>query len=438
LGQDLALVTNSDFSDFHVYNLLCDSLALLVGGFLFLYVLSRLKRSRPELAIGKPMAAAFILRFLGASGIGSFSISLELRGPDERGFFARAHDLAANYGLFSDASTDTLTTKLHIFMVSLNDRLLNPAPGMVSRLEFICLGLVGLALMATAVYELAGPKAATIAAWVVALEPANVFFSGVVHKEPLMFLSEGLLAYGGAKMWKRGELSAVMPLVLGCLIAIATRPYVGWFFVAAAAAVSLHASLRRLDGDRSLAFLAVGVMAFAIFVPIALQKSSDKELEGVQQSQDANAEDQNANLVLERVDYSTREKVILNLPTRIRDVVFKPYPWQVENRSQQLGVLGTLVLFVGLFLLMVALLQNGGELLRRAGPLVYPALFALVAYSLSAGNAGTAYRYRTHVVGLMLCVLVVLREQRAQEHARRAEISRAGRLQAVPAPGGAS
>ena len=215
-------------------------------------------------------------------------------------------------------------------------------------------------------------------------------------------------------MWKRGELSAVLPLVLGCLIAIATRPYVGWFFVAAAAAVSLHASLRRLDGDRSLAFLAVGILAFAIFVPIALSKSSDKELESVQQSQDANASDTNANLSLERVDYSTREKVILNLPKRIRDVVLRPYPWQVQNTSQQLGVLGTMVLLGGLILLIGAMLQNGGDILRRAGPLVYPAFFALIAYSLSAGNAGTAYRYRTHVVGLMLCVLVVLREQREQ------------------------
>ena len=83
------------------------------------------------------------------------------------------------------------------------------------------------------------------------------------------------------------------------------------------------------------------------------------------------------------------------------------------------------------------MLQNGGDILRRAGPLVYPAFFALIAYSLSAGNAGTAYRYRTHVVGLMLCVLVVLREQREQVR-RRAEISRAGRLQPVPTAGGAS
>ncbi len=52
--------------------------------------------------------------------------------------------------------------------------------------------------------------------------------------------------------------------------------------------------------------------------------------------------------------------------------------------------------------------------MRRAGPLVYTALLLLIAYSLSAGNAGTAFRYRTHLVGLMLCLLLVLRQQRSE------------------------
>ena len=48
----------------------------------------------------------------------------------------------------------------------------------------------------------------------------------------------------------------------------------------------------------------------------------------------------------------------------------------------------------------------------RAGPLVYVGFFTLIAYSLSAGNAGTAFRYRMHIVALAICLLVVLRELR--------------------------
>ena len=50
-------------------------------------------------------------------------------------------------------------------------------------------------------------------------------------------------------------------------------------------------------------------------------------------------------------------------------------------------------------LLVLTIARNGRTVMQRAGPLVYPALFMLVAYALSAGNAGTAYRYRTHVGG---------------------------------------
>ena len=105
-----------------------------------------------------------------------------------------------------------------------------------------------------------------------------------------MFLAEGLLAYGGAKMWKRGELSAVLPLVLGCLIAIATdRTWAGSSWPRRRPSRCMH----RFAGSTATGrwrFSRSG-SAFAIFVPIALSKSSDKELESVQQSQDANASD---------------------------------------------------------------------------------------------------------------------------------------------------
>jgi hypothetical protein len=37
-------------------------------------------------------------------------------------------------------------------------------------------------------------------------------------------------------------------------------------------------------------------------------------------------------------------------------------------------------------------------------------IFLIFAYALSAGNAGTGFRYRTHVVLLAVAVLVALRK----------------------------
>jgi hypothetical protein len=370
-----------------------------------------LRRAHPGLLIGNAVAVAFGLRVIAALGLDQTPIARELRGGDELLFLSQAQGIS-NWDLVSTANVDALTKHFHYFFFSLNYRVFDIVPAMMLRVEVIALAVAGLALMAAAVHELAGPRPARIAVWILALEPASIFFSGLLHKEPFMFLAEGLVAYGGAKLWKRGDFRALVPMVLGCLIATATRPYVGWFLAAATAIVMLHAGLRRNSASTSFALVTVVVVLMGAFFPVVWNASSKAKLSSLQQSQDANASDSDANLALERVDYSSRDKVILNLPKRVLDVVTKPYPWQLQNTSQQLGLFGTMFLFVGLILLFAQLIRNGKVVMKRAGPLVYPALFLLVAYSLSAGNAGTAFRYRTHIVAFLVAVLVVLREER--------------------------
>ena len=85
------------------------------------------------------------------------------------------------------------------------------------------------------------------------------------------------------------------------------------------------------------------------------------------------------------------------------------------DASQRLGALGTLVAYALLLLLARYAWLNRGAVFARAGPLLYPLLFMLVAYSLSVGNAGTGFRYRSHLVTLAIAAMVILRE-----HARMA------------------
>ena len=46
--------------------------------------------------------------------------------------------------------------------------------------------------------------------------------------------------------------------------------------------------------------------------------------------------------------------------------------------------------------------------MARAGPLIYLGIFLLMAYSLSSGNAGTAFRYRVQIVSVFICIIVAL------------------------------
>lgn len=410
-------------SDNQLYDLELVVVALLCGGLILAGVVRGIERSRPGLQLRRIIFVAFALRIVAALAVSNLSAARTLRGGDELFFLSAARALS-NWSLVSVHSLDVMVHKFHIFAFSLDFQLLGRAPDLMLRIQVITVATIGLALIATAVYELAGQRAAVVAAWVLAIEPANVFFSGILHKEPFMLFAEGLVAFGGAILWKRGKLWALFPLVLGCLIAVSTRPYVGWFLATTAAVVTFHASLRFRRQATSIV-LGICVLGLAVaFVPVVWNASSQKNLKELQASQDANASDTTANLSLERVDYSSRGKIIVNLPQRMLDILTRPYPWQVGNMSQQLGVLGTLSMGVLLFLLVSTLARNGGALFSRAGPLIYPLFFLLIAYSLSAGNAGTAFRYRTHLVALMVALVCTLR----WTHARAPAPERAPRL----------
>lgn len=405
-----------------MYDAGCVAALVLASTYGLVALVALLKRSRPGLAIGVPAIVALAVRVVAAGGVSLTGIGQSLRGGDELGFAANAQALASS-PLGEAGWAEALTSRLYEFTFALQMAIFGQPPELALRVTQSALSVAGLVLMATAVYELAGPRAARLTLWILAFEPANVFFSSLLHKEPLMFLGEGLVAFGGAQLWSRGRLRAIVPMAAGCLIAVATRPYVGWFLIAAAAAITLHSSLRHRSSaaPRALSLAAIVVFLVAVTAPTVWNATSPRELRKLQSSQDANASDA-SNLKLERVDYSTLGAVLENLPGRVGDVAFRPFAWQVSNASQQLGMLGTIIVLGALALLGQALIRSRGAVMERAGPLIYVAGLLLVAYSLSAGNAGTAFRYRTHVLACVLALIVVLRERQRADSTSRTQV----------------
>lgn len=394
-------------ADHILYDVLAAVTTLVAVAYLLRLLVVRLRRARPDLSIGRPVAAALVLRVAAAASVSLTAVGPALRGGDEVAFLGAARELS-EAPLGSPAWGEALTGELYNFVFAVQLFAFEP-PELALRITQAGIAVAAITLLAAAVWELAGPRAAVIAAWLLAFEPANVFFSTILHKEPNMMLAGALVAFGGAALWKRGELRSLVPIGAGCLIAVATRPYAGWFLIAAAAAITLHAGLRakRTKAAQTLALLAVVVLVGALSAPIVWEASTEDNLTELQSSQEANTTDEDANLALEEVDFSTREQVILNLPQRIRDVLLRPYPWQLANTSQQFGLIGTLIAIMLLALLLRELIRNRGRIMRQAGPLLYVSLFLLIAYALSAGNAGTAFRYRTHLVAVGLGALTV-------------------------------
>lgn len=404
---------------------------LLLGGAVALLV-GFLRRSRPGFAIGPAVGAAFAARVIGAALISLTPFAQQLRGGDELGFLGKARLIAATPP-GSAEWTHALLRELHVFTLATQHYLFD-SPEMALRVTQVGIAVTGLVLLAAAVYELAGPRASVLAMWLLALEPSSIFFSSLLHKEANMLVAIGLVGFAGARIWKSGRPRYLALIALGCLIAVATRHYAGWFLIAAGAAIALHAGLRAENraAMRSLVLVSLVVLFAAIAAPTVFQASTHESLEkNLQGSQEANAAD-NSNLKLEQVNFSTRGAIVRNLPKRVLDVLLKPFPWQLGNISQGLGLLGTAAAYVALFFLIRTGIRRRGEIMARAGPLVYLTFFLLVAYSLSAGNAGTSFRYRVQIVSLFICLIAALWEPAKRP---RADPSRAG-LEAALRPRG--
>jgi hypothetical protein len=404
-----------------LYNAEAYVVVLLLWAYVLSALLRRVRSRRGGLDVKLPIGVAFLSRIAATAAVSLTSLAGTLRGGDEPGILFQAHS-AAGTSWGSDQFTGLLAHKLHIWVMAIQIKALD-APDLALRTTQVGLTTVGILLIVLAVHELAGTRAARLTAWILAAEPAGMFFAGILHKEPTMYLAEGLVAYGGAKLWRRGSVDAILPMALGCLIAVATRPYAGWFLIAASIVIILHMSFRA--GRRSLQHAVAvlwGIAALvAVSLPVVLHATSTKKLTKIQNSQNANASDK-SNLSLERIDYSSRSNIITNLPKRVTDVLLRPYPWQVSNTSQRLGLIGTAGVYIGLVMLFGVVFEARSELMPRAGPLVYLTGMLLVAYSLSAGNAGTAFRYRTHIVAVavgMIAILWVARRERALGAPRR-------------------
>jgi hypothetical protein len=394
-------------------------LVLLVVSGVLAYTIRRLRRRRPEFAIGMPIAVAVAVRLLAVAAVNATgSLQAQLRGGDEQTFLDLANVLASTpWGRgFLPHGPYQLQTVVFAIQLKLGD-----FSTTTLRLTQIGIATLGFILILAAVHDLSGARPARLAAWLLAFEPASIFFDSEIHKEPLMVLASGLVVFGGTKIWQHLDPAGVLLAGLGGLIAIETRAFAGWFLVSASVLLLLHAALRRLDRPgRALPIVyAIVVLAFLV-TPTLLSITSNKSLQTLNQAQGYTTGAQAAtggggangdNLALETVDFSTRGAVITNLPERVFDLIFEPFPWQLGDISQQFGAVGSLVALALLFGLLRYAWRDRGRILGLTAPILYPMLFLLIAYSLSSGNAGTGFRYRTHLVVLGVAMFVVLREQ---------------------------
>ncbi|MDA8067186.1 MAG: hypothetical protein M0T77_01025 [Actinomycetota bacterium] len=397
-------------------------LTVLATGVMLLFALRRLQRSRPAMLIGSAMLAAFTLRLLAIIGVNATGIGASLRGGDEFTFINLAHTLAVQPIGTVDLPHGVYQLMTDMFAMEMKIGFMNAT---AIRVVQVGVAMLGTLFMTAAAYDLGGPKAARWTAWLLAIEPSSIFFNSGILKEPMMELAAGIVALGGVWFWKRLDIRGILICALGCLIAITTRSYAGWFMACGSIMLILHASLRSLRySSRAVPFIYAIVLAAFIAGPTAYAATAGNNLKILQASQAANAAGigqggtggpNGSNLALPPVNYSSRTAILTSLPTKIRELLLEPYPWQLHDANQAFGSVGTLFFYAMLLLFIRYAWLSRGKVFSRAGPLLYPLFFETIAYSLTVGNAGTGFRYRSHLITLGIAAVMVLRQHLLEE-----------------------
>ena len=401
-----------------LYGIVVSLITAVAAGWLVAAVIARLRRARPELRIGQPVLLAGAARVACAGLFAAVPTLQAVRPPDETQFLSEANALLHGGAIVNHGNGiwSPWGGLLHSYTFAGQIKVFGDGGDFHLRLTEIGLAVIAIVLVAAAVYDLAGPHAARLTAWLLAVEPSNVFFSGILHKESLLLLAGGLLIFGGAQVYTRRSWTGAVYMAAGVMLALMTRPYAALALGAAGLAITLHAGLRRLGPSRRRALGLSAVCGVLLVGGTAYFLHRSDLLRSLQFSQDSYVRDP-SNLALKPVDVSTPAALISNLPVRVGGFLFQPFPWQVGDTSQRFGVLGTSIAWLLLAMFVALVVARRKAVPSAVLPLVYVFIPVTIVYALTTGNAGTGFRYRTHALVAVCAGVCVLMPKRAGKRA---------------------
>ena len=126
------------------------------------------------------------------------------------------------------------------------------------------------------------------------------------------------------------------------------------------------------------------------------------------------------------IDVSTTGGAISAIPVGLAYLLLAPFPWQVSSFRASITVPEVLMWWAMLPLMVMGIGWTLKNRLRRALPILIFSLMLTLAYSITQGNVGTAYRQRTQIQVFLFMFIAVGWSVR-KEKQENAEILRAAR-----------
>ena len=107
----------------------------------------------------------------------------------------------------------------------------------------------------------------------------------------------------------------------------------------------------------------------------------------------------------ENADLSQGGGALSVLPIGFAYLMFAPFPWQAANLRQAITIPEVLLWWAMIPLLVLGLVYTIKHRLRNAFPILIFSLLLTLAYSISQGNVGTAYRQRTQIQVFLFIII---------------------------------
>jgi hypothetical protein len=357
-----------------------------------------------------PIAVGFGLRLVAvAVAVAVPEIGHKLTTTDEAEFMATTKTLAA----LPLTSSKWLSMTVHwteVIPWAMTYKVFGNCGPLPLRLEQIGLSLAAVIGIGAAAGKLGGRRAGLIAAWIAALEPSSVYFSGLLHQESLCMVGEALLLAALVDAWLRdnGLWRPALAGAAGLALIFGTRSYMAFFAGVAAALVLIGAALyRRFGLPRGLATLTLGAVLLALAGILAAPHVVPGSLANLQHQ--LNLPYPGANLPLPHTTVTNSTGLAKTVVLRSIDLILRPFPWQTASAAQKAAVAGTLIWYVLVLLSLWLTLRQGLD------PRLVPALVLIVCetigFALTLVDAGEGFRHRVNLVLLLAVPLGVMLER---------------------------
>jgi hypothetical protein len=363
-----------------------------------------------------PICVGFILRLLAVAFAAAVpSIGRKITSNDEAAFVVTTQALAA-LPLHSSQWLSMLTHWTEVVPWALTYKVFGTSGLVPLRLEQVGLSLAAVIIASSTAGKIGGRRAGLTTAWIAAVEPSCVYFSGLLHQESLSMLGEAILLAALVDLWMR-DTPAWQPLgagLLGLAVIFGTRAYMAFFAGVAVVLVVVGAELtRRMGLARALTVLTVSAVLVALIGIALAPHVLAASLAHLQAQLDYHYP--GANLALPHVNVTSSAGLLKTIVSRSVDLIFKPFPWQVGSAAQKAAVVGTLIWYVLLAVAAVLTFRQGLD--ERLVPVLILFVCETIGFALTLVDTGEGFRHRVNLVLLLSVPLGVMLSRRRSGHA---------------------